>query len=209
MSDSWGGNRVGGCRGHIRAVAGLAGGRSRSPPWAGTEIQASPRVAVLHSCHRDRLQFVSRHRHLHRCPSPQAEPSLRSNMASCAGSHRNPLHPPGARSRRRRERLPPTCLAASDGMCKVRARQHRAGRKDAARQRRQFQRSRRRPVAERVRHRHVPRARSRRHRGKVQRNSGGAGAAGRTRRPGRRARHTRCDTLSKKHSRSPSRPTSP
>ena len=34
--------------------------------------------------HRDRLQLVSRHRHLHRCPSPQAERDIRPEVAPCA-----------------------------------------------------------------------------------------------------------------------------
>jgi len=76
--------------------------------------------------------------------------------------------------------------------------QHRAGRQDAARQLRQFSRPCRSPTPQCLRHRHRPRARPCRNRREVQRDPGGADAAGRTRRPRRRHRHARCSALPKK-----------
>ncbi len=208
ISDSWGGNRVGGCCDYIRTVTGLAGWSFRSSPRTGAEIQASPRLAVLHSRHRDRLQLVSRHRHLHRCPSPQAERDIRPEVAPCAGAHRHKLYTQMALYSRRRDGLTATCSPASGGTHNSRKRQYRAGWQDAAWQLRQFQRSCCRPGTERVRRRYVTRTRPRRYRREVQRDPRRPGTAGRTRRPGQRNRHTRCDTLSKKPSTSLSRPAS-
>ena len=64
-------------------------------------VQALLRAAVLHPRHRDRLQLLSRHRHLHRRASPQAERHVRSEVAPRARAHRRPLHPQGPRSGRR------------------------------------------------------------------------------------------------------------
>jgi hypothetical protein len=73
MSDSWGGNRIGGCRDDACAADGLARGGSRPAPGGGQALHPSARPAVFHSRHRHRLQLVSWHRHIHRCPSSQSQ----------------------------------------------------------------------------------------------------------------------------------------
>src|SRR5208337_3537413 len=101
-------------------------------------------------------------------------------------------------SGRGRDGLPPACRPASSGMRNARTSQHRARWQDAARQLRQLQRPRRRPGTARLRHRHVPGTRPHRYRRETPRDPARAAVAGCTRSPGRRDRHTRCDTLSKK-----------
>ena len=76
--------------------------------------------AVLDPGDHQRLQFVSRHRHLHRRPSPLAEPQLRPEMAPGALAHGDPLHPPGARSGRGGGRVPTPRGTAAGGQDQAR-----------------------------------------------------------------------------------------
>jgi DDE_Tnp_1-associated len=69
-------------------------------------------------------------------------------------AHRAPLHPPRIRSGRGGSGLPPPCRPAAGGARHPRARRHRAGRQDAARQLREGPRPCRGAGAERMRHRH-------------------------------------------------------
>jgi hypothetical protein len=204
-SDSWDGNRGGGCRDRVCAVALPAGGSARPTPRGGQALPIAACAAVLHPGDRQRRQLVSQRHHLHRRAPPPPEPGLRPDLAACTGAHLDPQHPAGPRQRRSGGRLPPPCRPVADGLRQAGRGQPGDRRQDAARQLRPVPRPHRRPAARRLRHRHRAGAGAQRHRREVERDPGRSGAARRAR-PGRPADHAGRPALSKKHSRPPLMP---